>query len=128
MEDGKKAKYYLYPQTKKNIFIKQNLNFISYKGIKHIEKELEIIDEVIKQIHASLLSSKYEKAVIVSDHGASRLAVLHETENLWQMETKGIHSGRCCPQNEINVKPHCAIETVSSKYISHQSEADFMTQ
>lgn len=89
---------------------KDSFDYQKNKLPLYLTKELEIIDEVIKQIHASLLSSKYEKAVIVSDHGASRLAVLHETENLWQMETKGIHSGRCCPQNEINVKPHCAIE------------------
>ncbi|MBP3458817.1 MAG: BREX-4 system phosphatase PglZ [Lachnospiraceae bacterium] len=76
----------------------------------YLIKELEIIDNALKVIRGEILSSQYTKAVIVSDHGASRLAVLHETENLWQMETKGMHSGRCCPKNEINEKPSFAIE------------------
>lgn len=76
----------------------------------YLIKELEIIDNVLKAIRGAILSSQYTKAVIVSDHGASRLAVLHETENLWHMETKGVHSGRCCPKNEINEKPSFAIE------------------
>ena len=76
----------------------------------YIIRELEIIDELLHKIQASILSEQYEKAIIVSDHGASRLAVLHETENVWEMETKGVHSGRCCPKNEINNKPDFAIE------------------
>lgn len=76
----------------------------------YIIRELEIIDELLKKIQVAILNGKYEKAVIVSDHGASRLAVLHETENIWQMETSGVHSGRCCPKNEINTKPDFAIE------------------
>lgn len=76
----------------------------------YLIRELEIIDNVLKTIRGAILSDQYTKAVIVSDHGASRLAVLHETENIWQMETKGLHSGRCCPKNEINEKPAFAIE------------------
>ncbi len=76
----------------------------------YIIRELEIIDELLKKIQVAVLNDQYEKAVIVSDHGASRLAVLHETENIWQMETNGVHSGRCCPKNEINTKPDFAIE------------------
>ena len=72
--------------------------------------ELEIIDDLLKKIQAALLAEKYKKAVIVSDHGASRLAVLHDTENIWEMNTKGVHSGRCCPKNEIDEKPTFAIE------------------
>ena len=76
----------------------------------YLIRELEIIDDLLQKIQVAILNEKYEKAIIVSDHGASRLAVLHETENIWQMETKGIHSGRCCPINEINNKPDFAIE------------------
>ena len=76
----------------------------------YIIRELEIIDDLLKKIQVAILNGQYEKAVIVSDHGASRLAVLHETENIWQMETSGVHSGRCCPKNEINTKPDFAIE------------------
>ena len=76
----------------------------------YLIRELEIIDELLLSIRAQLLNDKYEKAVIVSDHGTSRLAVLNESENNWEMETKGVHSGRCCPKNEINTKPDFAIE------------------
>ena len=84
-----------------------------YEKVKtpiYLIRELEIIDELLRKIRVSIINNKYEKAVIVSDHGASRLAVLHETENIWQMETSGVHSGRCCPKNEINTKPDFAIE------------------
>ncbi len=86
----------------------------SYEKVKtpvYLIRELEIIDELLKKIRASLYSpnSNYKKIIIISDHGASRLAVLNETENLWKMETKGVHSGRCCPQNEINEQPNSSI-------------------
>lgn len=89
---------------------KDSFDYQKNKLPLYLIKELEIISSIIKTIQVSLLSNEYQKAVIVSDHGASRLAVLHETENIWQMETKGVHSGRCCPKNEINDKPDCAIE------------------
>nr|WP_031492452.1 BREX-4 system phosphatase PglZ [Succinivibrio dextrinosolvens] len=76
----------------------------------YLIKELEIIDNLLKKIRSLCFGEKYSKAVILSDHGASRLAVLNETENIWEMESKGEHSGRCCPKNEINTKPDFAIE------------------
>ena len=76
----------------------------------YLISELEIIDNLLKKIQSAIIGDQYAKAVILSDHGASRLAVLHETENVWEMETKGVHSGRCCPKNEINMKPDFAIE------------------
>ncbi len=88
-----------------------NYDYQKDKKPAYLIKELEIIDDLLKKIRANLYSGQYEKAIIVSDHGASRLAVLHETENLWKMATNGIHSGRCCPQNEIDSKPDFAIET-----------------
>ena len=85
----------------------------SYEKVKtpvYLISELEKIDDLLKQIRASIYSGHYDKAVIIADHGASRLAVLHESENLWRMATDGIHSGRCCPKNEIDSKPDFAIE------------------
>lgn len=76
----------------------------------HLIRELELIDEILKKVKADLLSGKYEKAILISDHGASRLAVIHETENLWEMESKGKHSGRCCPKSEVDVKPESATD------------------
>lgn len=41
---------------------------------------------------------------------ASRLAVIHETENLWEMASNGKHSGRCCPKSEIDERPDSATD------------------
>ena len=76
----------------------------------YLIRELEIIDELLKKIRASVFGGQYQKAIIISDHGASRLAVLHNTENIWSMATKGEHSGRCCKVSEIDCKPDFAIE------------------
>lgn len=87
-----------------------NFDYEKTKLPIYLTSELEIIDKLLRKIKADIYSDHYEKGIIVSDHGASRLAVLHETENIWEMETKGEHSGRCCPKNEINTKPDFAIE------------------
>ena len=76
----------------------------------YLIKELEIIDDLLNKIRANVFSAQYEKAIIISDHGASRLAVLHGTENIWSMATSGEHSGRCCKVSEIDDKPDFAIE------------------
>lgn len=88
-------------------------NNFDYEKVKtpiYLITELEIIDSLLKKVKAKIDSGIYKKAIIVSDHGASRLAVLHNTENSWSMATKGVHSGRCCPINEIDTKPEFAIE------------------
>lgn len=76
----------------------------------HIVKELEIIDEVLDKIKLKLAQGIYEKAIMISDHGASRLAVIHDTENMWEMQSKGLHSGRCCPRTDVDVKTPYATE------------------
>lgn len=84
-----------------------------YRQIKqpvHLIEELEIIDEILEKIKLKLAQGVYEKAVMVSDHGASRLAVIHDTENMWEMESKGEHSGRCCPKTDVDVQTPFATE------------------
>lgn len=76
----------------------------------HIIKELEIIDEMLNNIKTRLIQGCCEKVIVVSDHGASRLAVIHETENMWKMSSKGEHSGRCCPKTDADVKTEFATE------------------
>ncbi len=67
----------------------------------HLFRELQIIDEQLKKIQSRLRQGYCDKAVIVSDHGASRLAVIYEQENdKLELEEKGMHSGRCCPSKE----------------------------
>lgn len=76
----------------------------------HLIRELELIDELLKKIEIDLASGTYKKAILISDHGASRLAVIHETENLWKMESNGQHSGRCCLKGEIDEIPDSATD------------------
>lgn len=85
-------------------------NYESTKLPIHLIKELEIIEGIIKKIDKDISQGDYGKAVLISDHGASRLAVINENENKWEMATKGQHSGRCCPVNEIDNKPEFATE------------------
>lgn len=76
----------------------------------YIIRELEIIDEALDNVKLKLSQGKCNKAIMVSDHGASRLAVIHETENMWEMSSKGEHSGRCCPKSDADVKSEFATE------------------
>lgn len=76
----------------------------------HLIRELELIDGLLKKIKIDLVNGTYNKAILVSDHGASRLAVIHGTENLLEMELNGQHSGRCCPKSAIDEKPHNATD------------------
>lgn len=71
----------------------------------HIFRELEIIDVELRRIASQLSQGLMEKAIILSDHGASRLAVLYgkESKSGIELEEKGVHSGRCC---KIDADPH----------------------
>ena len=74
----------------------------------HLPEELQIVERVFDKISSYLGQKKADKIIIVSDHGASRLAVINEQENQWQMASKGKHSGRCCPCDEADVKTEYA--------------------
>lgn len=62
----------------------------------HLARELEIIEKAVSDVATTLGLRKYERVVIASDHGASRLAVLRNKEEKYETDTKGKHSGRCC--------------------------------
>jgi len=114
-------------QTKKLDTVKhEGENDFSYELSKfpiHIVAELRIIDKVFDAIATELtrktaLSGKsVNKFLLVSDHGASRLAVINEQETKWEMASKGKHSGRCCPCNEADVK---------SKFATKSDDEDFL--
>ncbi len=57
-----------------------------------------------------LTGKEVAKVLLVSDHGASRLAVINEQECKWEMASKGKHSGRCCPIDEADVKSEYATQ------------------
>lgn len=86
-------------------------NSYNYENTKlpiHIVRELQIIDELVDNLKSSLEHT--QRAYIIADHGATRLAVINETENKWEVAEKGKHSGRCCPKTELNEKPDFATE------------------
>ena len=78
----------------------------------HLFRELEIIDTELRRIQTQLTQGIIEKAVILSDHGASRLAVLYGKESASNIELseKGIHSGRCCKIDEDPKLPQVSYE------------------
>lgn len=63
----------------------------------HITKELEIIDSLLVRARNQLIAGDIKKVVVISDHGASRLAVIADKVLVdIDVDVKGLHSGRCC--------------------------------
>lgn len=89
----------------------ESFNYQNTKLPFHLIRELEIIDDVLQEIHNRLLDGAIDRAYIISDHGASRLAVIYEHENQWEMASRGEHSGRCCPVNEADVQSEYVTES-----------------
>lgn len=85
-------------------------NYENTKLPLHVVEELSEIAKIISDISILLKNGDYDRIYIVSDHGASRLAVIRESENMHEVAEKGIHSGRCCPTSELSTKPDCATE------------------
>lgn len=91
----------------------QGLDKIKHHGVNDFDysknkypyyliRELQILDETLNKINLDL-QGKYDKIFMIADHGASRLAVINESENIWEMKSKGEHSGRCCPKDETDI-------------------------
>lgn len=95
--------------------LKHHSQVIDYQKCKepiHLFMELEIIDRQLRQIQSRFVQGEFDTAVIVSDHGASRLAVIHEEENSSELslDEKAGHSGRCCMAVENPHIPFAAYE------------------
>ena len=64
----------------------------------HLFDELAILDRDLKKMSDILAAETAKKIIILSDNGASRLAVTYQSENdKLVLEEAGQHSGRCCP-------------------------------
>lgn len=66
----------------------------------HLIRELEIIDHVLDLIKLDLAKGRYAKAILVSDHGASRLVILKNQLIDGEFDAKGTHCGRVCAYTE----------------------------
>lgn len=66
----------------------------------HLAEELRIISKAISEAATTLGLRTYDRIVIASDHGASRLAVLRHKEEKYdtgdEKDNESKHSGRCC--------------------------------
>ena len=100
--------------TKELDEIKHGINYYDYEKIKqpiHLLNELAVIDNVLKDICMKLSQGMIKRAIIFSDHGASRLAVINESENgTIELDEKGKHSGRCCPVDDDPQIPYATYE------------------
>ncbi len=77
----------------------EGLNNYDYEKVSypiHLIEELEIIDECLRNIKAKIKSGLIKKAVVISDHGASRLAILNKDEIKEDVMSVGEHGGRVC--------------------------------
>lgn len=77
----------------------------------HLADELTVIAEAMVKIKEVLTNHTVDTMLLVSDHGASRLCVLNQYENKWEMQERGVHSGRCCKTSEIDEQPEFATES-----------------
>jgi hypothetical protein len=75
----------------------------------HLFQELEEIGREFDKIINEVKTTE-RVAVIISDHGASRLAVIKEQAEKIDLGEKAIHSGRCCAVDEDPKLPNCAYE------------------
>lgn len=91
----------------------QTYNYEKQKIPLHLVAELKVIDGVLQTIRDGLLTKEMKSAIIISDHGATRLAVLNDEEYGAEFivgEAKGQHSGRCCQVEEDPGIPFAAYE------------------
>ncbi len=67
----------------------------------HIVEELKIIDKCLENIQRDINSQKIKKGIIVSDHGATRLAFLNKKDMIHEnLDSSGEFGGRACKCTE----------------------------
>lgn len=94
-----------------------NYDYTVTKEPIHLIQELEIVDEALKRIKAGLIKGNEDKAVIISDHGASRLAVVSNKEFSIDVNSKGFKNGRVCFYNEdVSKVKYAAIAGDNNEY------------
>lgn len=79
---------------------KEDFDYQKQKYPIHLSRELEIISEFLEKVSCKIMSGECSKAIVVSDHGASRLAVINNETFDLNVDSKGTHGGRCCAYYE----------------------------
>lgn len=85
-------------------------NFTSNELPIHLAQELHIVSALIDRASTELSLRRCKHFIIVSDHGASRLAVIRRKEEQYDTDTSGKHSGRCCKAFQPYELPFAAEE------------------
>lgn len=89
---------------------KENYDYQVTKTPLHLIRELEIIDEVLRNARTRLLSgNSTPKVLLVADHGATRMAVINEHIIDIDVNSKGTNGGRVCEYTEAVKTVPCAI-------------------
>lgn len=86
----------------------ESFDYTQNKYPTHLIKELDIITEVLNSARTNLKRGDYARAYIISDHGASRLAVIKENTLNIDVNSKGTHSGRVCAYTDDVSEIPCA--------------------
>lgn len=77
---------------------KDDYDFDKNKLPIHVIEEFSVIDDCLNNIRKKIKSGIIKKAVIVSDHGATRLAILNTDMVKEDVESVGEHGGRVCKE------------------------------
>lgn len=88
---------------------KENYDYQVTKTPIHLIRELEIIDEVLRNARTRLLSGNSTRVLLVADHGATRMAVINEHTIDIDVNSKGTNGGRVCEYTEAVKSVPCAI-------------------
>lgn len=75
---------------------KDDYDFDKTKLPIHIVEEFEIIEECLDNIKKNIKNQTIKKAIIISDHGSTRLAILNTDMIKEDIKSVGEHGGRVC--------------------------------
>ena len=88
----------------------ENYDYQVTKTPLYLIRELEIIDEVLRNARTRLLSgNSTARVLLVADHGATRMAVINEHIIDIDVNSKGTNGGRVCEYTEAVKTIPCAI-------------------
>lgn len=82
----------------------------------HLFRELESLDKLLDRISQNLRYGSSSRAIIIPDHGASRLAVLASQAEVVDAGSPGEHSGRLCPWGDGMKNLPDAVRSDDEKY------------
>lgn len=90
---------------------KDEYDFDKTKLPIHLTEELNILNDCLDEIKKKIKTQTIKKAVILSDHGSTRLAILNTEMVREDIESTGEHGGRVCKYIEgMTEIPNAIIE------------------